>query len=314
LSDSFDKLDPNMVLNAVSEMGHEPTGRVFQLNSYENRVFDIELEDHQRVIAKFYRPGRWSKDEILDEHDFLFDLIKEDIPAVAPLIQNNGRSLSEHFGLYLALFPRVAGRLPQELNGLELNQIGRRLAQIHAIGARYSAPHRWRLDAETFGWPSLEVLRDWVYPELWTRYERVAIELLNEFEQVIDDSHFSRIHGDCHRGNLLLQAEGFSFVDFDDFCNGPAVQDLWMLARGDPDETDRNLEALLKGYEDLREFDRTTLEWIEPLRALRLIYYSAWIARRWSDPSFPKIFPDYETYLYWLEEVDELEKIANRAK
>ncbi len=319
-NDNFYLLTPHVVLEALESVGFIPNGYVTPLNSYENRVMSVGLEEPAYyegqlgasvgVVTKFYRPGRWSRDAIQDEHDFLFELLKEGIPVVAPLIYENGETISEREGIFFSVFPRVAGRSPQEFIGEDLKQVGRRLAQIHNIGSRSFARDRPSLTPEDFGWPALDLLEKWVTPELWRRYEKAATEIVHYLEDEMDPDDFIRIHGDCHRGNLLHDGKEFYFVDFDDFVNGPPVQDFWMLFSGEREEAEHDRDMILSGYEDLRDIDERSLNWMEPLRGLRIVHYASWIAKRWEDPSFPKLFPNFNSYNYWLEEADRLERIA----
>ncbi len=317
LAKGFETLHPDLVLQSVERARLFPTGEYTQLNSYENRVFDIRLEvtpqsalEVERVIVKFYRPGRWSKQAILEEHEFAQDLEREGLPTSVPYSVFSGSTVLDHEGFYVSLFPKVRGRLPQEFIGDELLQIGRRLALLHNVGSRKPAPNRPRMDTETFGWIPLENLERWVSPELWRQYYDVSATILERLEDVLEPNRFLRIHGDCHRGNLLHDGREFFFVDFDDFCMGPEIQDFWMLLTGDEDER-RELDQLLEGYEELRHFPDEQLEWIPLLRGLRIIKYAHWIAEHWEDPSFHRIFPEFPKYLYWLEELRQLEKIAN---
>jgi Ser/Thr protein kinase RdoA (MazF antagonist) len=314
----FFNLTPDVVLAGVDAAGFMTTGEYMQLNSYENRVFDVRLEagsDRDRVIVKYYRPQRWTRAAILEEHFFLEELKSQGIPAVAPLLQANKETVSSYQGIYMAVFPKAVGRMPQEMGLADLTQVGRLLARLHNVGEQHEARSRPTLDVETYGWPSLEILTRRVSPEVWARYKKAAESILDYLEEYLDEDQYLRIHGDCHRGNLLQQDtregdRGYFFVDFDDFCMGPAVQDFWMLLSGDPETMPAEKEALLAGYEELRHFPKSQERLFMPLRGLRIIHYGAWIARRWSDPSFPKIFPDYETYTYWAEETEALERIA----
>lgn len=306
------------MLAATEEAGYRATGEFTQLNSYENRVFDIRLEKginpHERVIAKFYRPGRWPKEALLEEHEFLFDLQKEGVPVVAPLLQKNGESLSSISGMHVAFFPKFLGRMPEEFLERDLSQVGRRLAQIHNIGARKRFKNRAVLGEMPYSsWDNLELLSHWVRPEMWPRYEAAAISIVETFESALNPESFLRIHGDCHRGNLLAKLlpgnqREFFFVDFDDCAMGPEVQDFWMLLSGSDQNEEQDL--ILSGYEELREFPEEQWQWIPLLRGLRIFSYSAWIARRWTDPSFPKLFPEFESYTFWAEETEALERIA----
>lgn len=320
MASDFDALQPDIILRAVEAAGFLPTGEYTQLNSYENRVFDLRLEVTRnapdpvdRVIAKFYRPNRWSELAISDEHEFLTDLQREGIPAVAPLQLRNGSTRAEYVGYVFSLFPRVLGRSPQEFIGNELQQVGRTLARIHNIGARKVAAHRPSLTMETFVWTVLDRLQNWVYPELWRAYRDAASHIATYLEDNLDPKSFIRIHGDCHKGNLLHTGHEFFFVDFDDFINGPTVQDFWMLLSGrlDDDDAADEQEQICLGYEELRDIPD---DWhlFEPLRGVRVISYAGWIAHRWNDPFFKQIFPDFNTYNYWLEELGVLEKIAGK--
>jgi Ser/Thr protein kinase RdoA (MazF antagonist) len=308
---SFFALNPDLVLEATEDSGWLTTGEFTQLNSYENRVFDIRLEESadtpSRVIAKFYRPGRWSADAILEEHGFLAELQKEGISAVAPLIQKNGSTLSEHAGMLVTFFPKIHGKMPEEFLGQDLKSVGRLLARVHNVGARSKFRHRPVLAESPFNaWDSLELLSRWVAPEVWPRYESAAVTIIERIENEIDPKQFIRIHGDCHRGNLLFNKE-FFFVDFDDSMMGPPAQDFWMLLQ---DQSAEERELLLSGYRELRDFSDESWGLIPILRGLRIISYSSWIARRWEDPSFPRLFPQFQSYTWWAEETEAIEKLA----
>lgn len=315
---SFYNLDPEKVLQTAEQAGFFTTGEFTQLNSYENRVFDIKLEVpfesdrfNKNIIAKFYRPQRWSKAAILEEHEFLTSLRTEGIPAVAPLIQQNNSTLTEVDGIYVAFFPKVLGRMPQEFLGDDLKKVGRLMAQVHNMGARKKAPHRPTLDTSYYGgWDTLDNLQDWITPELRKRYTIAAEDILYAIDDNFDPSEFIRIHGDCHKGNLLNNGQQFFLVDFDDFVNGPVIQDFWMLLSGDQESAPAEQEQIIAGYEELREFPDHQWDWMPLLRGLRIVSYAGWIAKRWEDPSFPRLFPEFNTYRYWAEEVEALEKIA----
>lgn len=317
-SSSFYNLDPDKVLQAAENAGFYPTGEFTQLNSYENRVFDIKLEEpvepnalNKNVIAKFYRPNRWSKEAILEEHEFLLSLKNEGIPAIAPLFQGHDSTISEVDGMYVAFFPKVLGRMPQEFLGDDYRKVGRLMAHVHNVGARKKALHRPILDTSYYGgWETLDHLQDWITPEVRHRYNVAAEDILYAIDDTFDVSEFLRIHGDCHKGNLLNNGNQFFLVDFDDFVNGPAIQDFWMLLSGDEDALSEEKDLIISGYEELREFPDHQWDWIPMLRGLRIISYAGWIAKRWDDPSFPRLFPEYNTYSYWAEEVEALEKIA----
>jgi Ser/Thr protein kinase RdoA (MazF antagonist) len=309
---SFYKLEPEVVLQATEEGGFQLTGELTQLNSYENRVFDLRLEkgqERERVIAKFYRPGRWNREALLEEHSFLHEIKQEGFAVAAPLTLQNGSTLGEKNELYFALFPKIQGRLPEELLEKDLKQVGRLLAQVHNVGARKKFRHRPIVGETPFSpWETLEILEPWISPEMWPRYEAAAIELLERIENEIDRSEYQRIHGDCHRGNLISFGDQMSLIDFDDCGMGPVIQDFWMLFTSALGDDERDI--LIDAYEELREFPHHQLEWIPLLRGLRILSYSGWIARRWDDPFFPKTFPDFGSYRMWAEETEALEKIA----
>ncbi|MCM2279448.1 MAG: serine/threonine protein kinase [Oligoflexia bacterium] len=317
----FFELTPDRVLRAVEAAGFACTGRCTALNSFENRVYDVELEEPRaRRVAKFYRPGRWSREQILEEHRFLLDLVEAEIPAIAPLAFSDGETLkfspsgADGQGIWYALFPKVGGRSPDELTDEQLVRIGRLLGRIHNVGAARPAAHRLRISPSTYGRENLRwlVAGNWLPVELATRY-RLAVERICELaEPLFAAAPTHRIHGDCHFGNLLWNPEGPFFLDFDDMLVGPAVQDLWLLVPGRDEEALRRRELLLSGYEEMRAFDRSTLRLVEALRALRIVHYSAWIARRWGDPAFPAAFPEFGSYRYWADESVELHDLVER--
>jgi Ser/Thr protein kinase RdoA (MazF antagonist) len=306
----FFKLEPELVMSAVEAAGFEPTGEFSQLNSYENRVFEVKLETFERVIVKFYRPQRWSEAALRDEHQFLHELAAEGIKVVEPLRLKSQDTLLLFQGMYLSVFPKLRAKMPEELLPKDLVRVGKLLARIHNVGAQQRAQDRLFLDAETFGWNSLAVLQEWIAPELRERYNYAASSILEVFEDQIDSRSFIRIHGDAHRGNLLSTGDEFFMVDFDDFCHGPVVQDLWMLLSGDPENFEIERDSLLEGYEEFRRFPEEQWSWIPLLRGLRILHYSSWIARRWHDPSFPRLFPAYRDFTFWARETEALEQIA----
>ena len=309
---TFFALTPDRVLEAVEVGGLRCTGRCLPLRAFENRVYEIELEDERRLIVKFYRPGRWSRETILDEHAFLLDLVAAEVPAVAPLDLGNGRTLNEIEGIYYAAFPKVRGRTLDELDAEGRRRIGRTIGRLHAVGAARDAPHRPRLDVQRYVLEPLEVLTkgDVIPGTLGPRYRDVALRIADAVAGPLAAARVQRIHGDLHMGNILWATDGPVLVDFDDCLVGPPVQDLWLLARGDSEEARRARADLLEGYELFREFDRATLALCEPLRALRIVHMSGWIARRWEDPSFPPAFPNFREHRYWMQEYEELIAIA----
>ncbi|MDB5941597.1 MAG: hypothetical protein JWQ13_1163 [Ramlibacter sp.] len=315
-SHPYEHLTPDVVLDALSSVGLHGDGRLLGLSSYENRVYQIQLEDafegNDSVVAKFYRPGRWNEQQILEEHGFAAQLMAAEIPAVGPLLLD-GRSLNQHAGFRFSVSPRRGGRRP-ELDDFEvLEWIGRFLARIHTVGAGQSFAARPQLDVQTF---AIEP-RDWLLANdaipldvqgPWLKHCNAAIEMISSMLEA-NPARRIRLHGDCHPGNILWTPDqGPHFVDLDDTCTGPAVQDLWMLLSGERRDRNQQLGALLDGYEQFREFDRRELVLIEPLRTLRLIHYSAWLARRWDDPAFPPTFPWFGSSDYWQGQVQMLQE------
>jgi Ser/Thr protein kinase RdoA (MazF antagonist) len=321
---AYEALTPDLVLDALDSVGLRGDGRLLALSSYENRVYQVHLEDADLhagvVVAKFYRPERWSRAQIEEEHSFAQELVADEIPVVAPLVLQ-GRMLHEHGGFMFSVSPRRGGRRPELDEPEVLEWIGRFLGRIHSVGSRKPFAHRPAISVETFGTEP----RDWLLAQhqipldvqsAWTQAcdEALAIAAKNIAECVENtpatgdfDSKI-RLHGDCHPGNILWTpagqaGEGPHFVDLDDARSGPAVQDLWMLLSGDRKQQTFQLSCLLDGYEQFREFNRRELQLIEPLRTLRLIHYSAWLARRWSDPAFPIHFSHFGTPDYWHGQV-----------
>jgi Ser/Thr protein kinase RdoA (MazF antagonist) len=310
--DSFFALTPDRVLDAVEVGGLRSTGRCLPLRAFENRVYEVELEDERRLVVKFYRPGRWSRETILDEHAFLADLTEAEVPAVAPMDLGTGSTLSEIEGIYYAAFPKVRGRTLDELDAEHRRHIGRTLGRLHAVGAARPAPHRLKLDVQQYIHEPLKTLMDgdFIPGTLGPRYRDVALRIADAAVKPLAAARPQRIHGDLHWGNILWTRDGPVLVDFDDSMMGPPVQDLWLLARGNDEEARQAREDLLSGYEIFREFDRASLALIEPLRAMRIIHMSGWIARRWDDPSFPHAFPNFRDVRYWMQEYEALVGIS----
>ena len=312
----YDTLTPDLVQDALASIGLWGDGRLTALSSYENRVYQIPLEEpvqgHAQVVAKFYRPGRWSEEAILEEHAFAAELAAAEIPVVAPLVLEEC-TLHHHGGFAFSVSPRRGGRAPELDDDEVLEWIGRFLARIHTVGATRPFAHRPALDLDSF---AIEP-RDWLLAHdaipldvqaPWRRACDAAIEAIREAMQA-HPARLLRLHGDCHPGNILWTPDkGPHFVDLDDARTGPAVQDLWMLLSGERAQSQRQLGALIDGYEQFREFDRGELALIEPLRTLRQIHYSAWLARRWLDPAFPRAFPWFGSSDYWKDQVVMLEE------
>lgn len=320
----YARLTPDLVLDALAGVGLHGDGRLMALSSYENRVYQVTLEDGRRVVAKFYRPGRWSEAQISEEQAFAAELMAAEIPAVGPM-ELNGATLHRHQGFAFSVSPWRGGRPPELDDCAVLEWLGRYLARIHSVGAARPFARRPALDLQSFGRDSRDWLlaHDIIAPEmrsLWQNACDQAIQLMADSVNGskasqpfgLQDAHPIRLHGDCHPGNILWTPPDASgqggphFVDLDDARMGPAVQDLWMLLSGDRRQRQGQLLALLEGYEQMRTFDRRELALIEPLRTLRLIHYSAWLARRWQDPIFPPNFPWFSGRDYWRSQVDML--------
>ena len=312
MSHPYDRLTPDLILDAVAEFGLEPDGHLLALNSYENRVFQIGIDGKSPVIAKFYRPGRWSNEAIVEEHDFSRDLAAEDIPVVAPWRDAAANSLFVHRGFRFAVFARRGGRSPEPGDLDQLTWIGRFIGRMHLAGQALPFAQRPMLHTRTLGHPAREtVLTSPLLPsDLRSRYADVTSTLLDAVEVALGEVHTSaiRLHGDCHYGNILWTDAGPHFVDLDDCCNGAAVQDLWMLLNGSRRDQTLQLDALLDGYRMFREFNAAELQLVEPLRSLRLIHYTGWVAKRWDDPAFPNAFPWIASPHYWTQHVTDLEQ------
>jgi Ser/Thr protein kinase RdoA (MazF antagonist) len=306
MSHPFAALTPDLVLDAVDSAGFVSDARVLALNSYENRVYQVGIEDEQPLIAKFYRPDRWSDAAILEEHQFTAELAECEVPVVAPLILN-GQSLFQHAGFRFALFPRRGGRAPEPGNLDQLYRLGQLLGRLHAVGSSRPFAHRETLAVDNFGHASLKTLLDggFVPRSLLPAYESVARDLLRKVDQLFAGVRYQsiRLHGDCHPGNMMCRDEVLHIVDLDDCRTGPAVQDLWMMLAGDRQERLGQLSELMDGYQEFHDFDPRELPLIEGLRALRLMHHSAWIARRWDDPAFPRAFPWFDNERYWGDQI-----------
>jgi Ser/Thr protein kinase RdoA (MazF antagonist) len=313
LAERFHRLTPERVLEAVETGGRRATGRFLILNSYENRVYQFEMEDGSWVVGKFYRPGRWSRETILAEHHFLAELDAEEIPVAVPLEIVPGSTLGEVEDILFALYPRLGGRAPDELDDEQVALLGRLLARIHNVGARRDAPERIRLGPTTYGRDNLARLLELdVLPiDVRSAYAGTVEVLLQRIEPLFLDVPVHRIHGDCHLGNLLWTPRGAAFLDFDDMAVGPAVQDVWLLVGSADDEGRRQREKLVEAYAGFRDFSPIWLRLVEPLRALRYVHYATWIARRWGDPIFRRTFAHFGSVRYWQDQVQDLrEQIA----
>ena len=303
----FHALTPDFIMDAVESQGYRCDCRTFALNSYENRVYQVGIDEELPLIAKFYRPERWSADQIMEEHHFCFELAEHELPVVATLKNAAGESLFLYKGFRFALYPRQGGHAPEFDNLDNLLILGRMLGRIHQIGAVQSFRHRPTLDSRSFGHASVALIRERFIPEDYRpSYEAVTGQLLEVIDGIMESVgsvRSIRTHGDCHAGNILWRDNAPHFVDFDDARTAPAVQDLWMMLSGDRQRQTAQLESLMEGYREFCDFDLRELRLIESLRALRMLHYSAWIASRWDDPAFPAAFPWFNTVRYWGEQI-----------
>lgn len=316
----YSALTPDTVLNALESVGLPCDGSLLALNSYENRVYLVGIADAPPRVAKFYRPQRWSDAAILEEHAFARELFEQEIPVVAPLSLAGGHTLYHAQGFRFAVFPRRGGRAPELDRPDTLQRIGRFLGRIHAVGAATPFRERSCIDIAGFGEASRDYLLEHGFlPEdlrtAWCSVVDQALDGARRCYMRAGAVASIRLHGDCHAGNVLWtdsgEMRGPHFVDFDDCRTGPAVQDLWMLLSGERAEMTHQLGEVLAGYEDFRDFDRRELHLVEALRTLRLLHYSAWLARRWGDPAFPAAFPWFNTQRYWQDRILELrEQVA----
>ncbi|QAU35276.1 serine/threonine protein kinase [Janthinobacterium sp. 17J80-10] len=312
---AFSSLTPDIVLDALDAIGLRSDGRMLALNSYENRVYQIGMDDGPPLVAKFYRPRRWSDAAILEEHAFVQELVEQEIPVV-PALMLAGTSLHAYQGFRFAVFPRHGGRAPELEDAATLEWMGRFIGRIHAVGALRPFIERPVLDVASFGEEPRDYLlaHDFIPPELMEAYRTVAAQALDGVRHCFARAGqvaAIRLHGDCHCGNVLWTDAGPHFVDFDDSRMGPAIQDLWMLLSGERADQVRQLSDLLAGYEDFFEFNPRELYLVEALRTLRLMHYAAWLARRWDDPAFKQAFPWFDTPRYWQDRILELrEQIA----
>ncbi len=305
----FASLTPDTVLDALDAAGIEPDARLFALNSYENRVYQVGSASGWWVL-KFYRPERWSDAQIQEEHDFAQELTAAELPVVAPVIVS-GKTLLRHAGFRYAMFPWCAGRAFDLDDAEVLVRLGRLLGRVHLLGQRQPFRVRPRLTADLLGrLPREQVLDSGLLPpDMKSGYLRLTDELLPRIDaefRALEPWQSLRLHGDCHLGNLLLHDAVPTFVDLDDCLQGPAIQDLWMLLGGEVAEQRANLARLLQGYEEFRDFDYRELRLIEPLRALRILHHAGWIAARWQDPAFPRAFPAFADNRYWEAHLQEL--------
>ncbi len=309
---AYHNLGPESILDAVESTGVQCDGRLLALNSYENRVYRVGIENGEPLVAKFYRPGRWSDEAIIEEHHFTRELARLEIPVVAPIFDEQGNALRRYGAYRFAVYPCVGGHSPEVDQTETLRRLGRFLGRIHLVGQSGRFAHRTVVDVESIAARAHQIILDSGYlPEsLRANYEAVAAQLLEKLNACFDarrsQLRYFRIHGDFHLGNILTDGQGFHIVDFDDTCTGPAIQDIWMLLSGDRAYQSARLQDFLEGYLEFAEFDARELHLIEPLRGMRIMHYAGWIAKRWDDPAFPAAFPWFNTPRYWEEHIQNL--------
>ncbi len=298
----YDTLSPDKILDAVESVDLMPSGGLLALNSYENRVYQIEMDEGGFLVGKFYRPERWTDAAILEEHKFSLQLAEAEISVVTP-IEIDGDTLFEFDGFRFALFPRQGGHPPNLENEDDLEVLARTIARMHAFGNIEPFEHRRSLNVDILGTQSREYLigSGYIPNDVIDAYTSTTEHLLERITPIFADVPNQRIHGDCHMGNVLWRDDTPHFVDFDDCVMAPPIQDLWMLLSGERADQTYQLSVILDAYKEFYEFDTRTLALIEPLRTLRIMHHAAWIGRRWDDPAFPRAFPFFETSRYWSE-------------
>jgi Ser/Thr protein kinase RdoA (MazF antagonist) len=316
--EAFGKLTPDTILDAIEAQGFRCNGRFLPLNSYENRVYQVGIEEGDNdstLVAKFYRPNRWTNEAIIEEHQFTHDLAMQEIPVIAPMIDKNGNTLHQHASFRFALYPNRGGREFELDNPEHLEQLGRFIGRIHILGATSAFTHRPTIDIESFAIKPRDYLldRQMIPDYLREAYETLTTDLIWQIEQAFERAgsiRYIRLHGDCHPGNILWREETPYIVDFDDARMGPAIQDLWMFLSGDRQYRTSRLGDLLAGYTLFNDFNPAELQLVEALRTLRIIHYAFWLGSRWNDPAFPQAFPWFNTPAYWEEHILSLREQA----
>ncbi|KTD47933.1 kinase [Legionella quinlivanii] len=313
-------LNPNTILDAIESIGFLCTGSLYALNSYENRVYQIGIEDSEPLIAKFYRPHRWSSEAILEEHQFSLELAEQEIPVIAPLIVND-QTLHHHQDFRFAVFPRRGGHALELDNDEQLEWMGRFIGRMHSVSASQAFQHRISLNIQSYGFEPYRFLmeQDFIPDYLISNFCKIVETALEKIAQIFEwvgDLDQIRLHGDCHAANILWRDSGPHIVDLDDCLMGPAMQDIWMLLSGEPKQMELQLEKILNGYYEFQDFNLRERHLIEVLRTLRMLHYSGWLAKRWDDPAFPLSFPWFNTPVYWEnmmrnlnEQIDLLDQI-----
>lgn len=306
----YNSLTPDCVLDAIESAGLISDGRIYPLNSYENRVYQIGIEEDSPIIAKFYRPNRWNKAQIQEEHDFCLELVDSELPVVPPLKDKKGETIQEHAGFYFTLFERKGGHALETDNLHNLEIMGRFLGRMHSIGQSRPFRYRQTITIQVFAKESQTFLlsHPFIPLDLETEYKKITNELIFKMEEQLACTPYTtiRLHGDCHAGNVLWRNNSPHFVDFDDTLSGPAVQDFWMLLSGKTIQQQQQLNAILNGYRQFCTFNTSELALIEVLRTFRIMHYAAWLAKRWDDPAFPHTFTWFNTYQYWSEHLSDL--------
>jgi Ser/Thr protein kinase RdoA (MazF antagonist) len=310
----FYQLTPETIMDAVESVGYYVDGRVLPLNSYENRVYQVGIDQSEPVIVKFYRPNRWSDEAILEEHAYLAELQEQAVSAVSPLSRPNkegeSTTLFRHESFRFALFPRRGGRAPELDNPDHLFHLGNTLGRIHLVGQAKPFEHRPSLNLASFGQNSIEYLLEHALPtQLKSEYRKITSALVDEMQRAYEragDVVIQRVHGDCHPGNILWRDEKPHFVDFDDARMAPAIQDIWMWLSGDRHQQELQLAEIVDGYNEFASLNPREVNLIETFRTLRMMHYAAWLARRWEDPAFPVAFPWFNTEAYWAQHLNEL--------
>jgi Ser/Thr protein kinase RdoA (MazF antagonist) len=309
-TDLFLDLTPDRVLDAAEAGGLNPTGLCYPLNSFENRVYEVGLEGDTRVIAKFYRPHRWNREQILEEHTLLAALERAEVPVANVRPFPDGETLKEIEGIYYSLSDRRGGRAPDELDAGSARRLGMLIGRLHNVASGVEVRRRPRLDADRYVRAALK----WIAAEgslhgvLEERYTRAALALAEIADRALDGVEIQPVHADLHLGNILLRDQELRLLDFDDMAIGPPVQDLWLAVPGRDEESQRLRASLVAGYEQFRVFDHSSLSLIEPLRGLRMVRYAGWLARRWHDPAFRAAWPHFGSEEYWRQEAEDLEE------